>query len=156
MPEDDQYETVTLADEVEARLLCEVAAEHGVRTERPALRAPDPELVLYVVGALQMVKAALEDFQDRKVGGQIVDLRPGEVLARREPGLEWGRVLVIAADGSFELREDRRDRFAQIRSVVLRALGSRAGATVEQARSAVTEALQALPPAGDGPNFPSG
>lgn len=138
---DDRYEPVTLSSGREADLLSRVAAEHGLRVEKPSLRELDPALVLYLVGAAHLVRVAIEDFYDRKAGGQIIDLRPGQELARRDPGLEWGRVLVIAADGSFEVREQRRDRFADTVAIVRNAVSELPGSSIREARSAVSEAL---------------
>ncbi len=147
--DDETYEAVAV-EPSHADLLRRVAADHGVRVEAPALRAPDPATVLYVVGAAHLVKAAIEDFLDRRAGGQIIDLREGEVLAKRSSGVEWGRIVIVAADGTLEVREERRDRFGNAVAALLDALRGLAGGTVGQASRAAIDA-GADPRPADGP-----
>jgi hypothetical protein len=53
-----------------------------------------------------MIKAAVEDFQDRRAGGQLIDLRATQAIARRDPGVEAGRVVIRWPDGTAEVRVD--------------------------------------------------
>src|SRR3954463_15207181 len=102
-PEDNVREFVAVNDQSELSLLREVAADFGLTVEDVRPRDLGVVTAVFLIGAAALVRSAVQAFADRRRGGQIIDLRPGRVLTRRDRNLLFGLVIVVAEDGEAEI-----------------------------------------------------
>lgn len=120
-----------------------VAEQEGVELEFVKQEAEPgiaPLIVIALVGAVGVVGGAWAYFQDRRQGGQIIDLRPEATeVAHRDKGVVYGLMVIIAADGkvTVEVKEPK-GFFGQIISDVLAAVQGIATKSIE----AVAEAAK--------------
>jgi hypothetical protein len=142
MAEDIVRELVSVDDVHELAVLREVAADFGLTVEDVRPRDLGVATAVFVVGAAAVVAAALRSFADRRRGGQVIDLRPGRPLARRDPELMFGLVIVIAEDGRAEIRVwEPKDQFQEVVSDVLTAITSAGGTALAEVSKAAADAV---------------
>lgn len=126
--------TVDAVDDEGERYLRALCSEHGVTVERVGVRTPDAVLLLALAGLVPVVSFVMERWYDRLLGGQIIDLRPdAEQLARRDPGLAYGYVIVHAVDGSVTVHvHELPNQTFEIVKAVVDAVGGMAGKGVQE------------------------
>jgi hypothetical protein len=126
--------TLQLQDADEERLLREIAAPLGVAVEAVKIRAPDPSLIVYLVGTAALVALAVERFHERRKGGQLVDLRPGaSQLVRRDQGILYGYVVILTGDGQVRVEvKEPENQLSRVVTDVLSAVAESQAASVEQ------------------------
>ena len=121
---------------------CSASAGGGSWARRSATYAslPARSTINGVPAALSFV---LERWHDRLRGGQIIDLRPGaEQVARRDPGLVYGLVIVHAVDGTATIRiHEPKSQTLELVQAVIAALGGLVGAGIDTVRAKAAEAL---------------
>ena len=81
---------------------------------------------------------------DQRRGGQVIDLRPGaDPIARRDRGLIYGLILLVAVDGKVEVsvKEPKR-MFGQVIEAFKEVLGDLLGATAKEAEELATPTVQ--------------
>jgi hypothetical protein len=120
-----------------------VADEYGLTLEPVRPRDMGVVTAVFLVGAAAVVSQAVQTFTDRRQGGQIIDLRPGATPVRRDKGLMYGLVLVIATDGKFEIKVwEPKNHLEEVVKDVLQALvavGAGVGEAFQAAAGAVGE-----------------
>ncbi|WP_460707565.1 hypothetical protein [Myceligenerans halotolerans] len=126
--------TVDAVDEEGERYLRALCVEHGVAVERVGVRAPDPVLLLALVGLVPVVSFVVERWHDRLLGGQVIDLRPdAEQVARRDTGLAYGYVIVHAVDGTVTVHvQELPNQTFEIVKAVVDVLGGMTGKGVQE------------------------
>ncbi len=138
MAEADVRERIEISPEdlEEAR---EAAREFGVEleVEERVEEGIAPIVILAFIGAGAGVAGAIAYFQERRLGGQIIDLRPGEALTKRDKSVVYGLVVIIAADGkvTVEVKEPK-TFFGQVVKDVLDAVQGIAEKTMDAAAAA--------------------
>jgi len=99
---------VEVQDAEELAVLRRTARECGADLEDVELRDLGVTTAVFIVGLTAMVFKTVERWVkwrvDRQDGGQVIDLRPGQVLARRDPGLMPGLLLLVTSDGEIEVK----------------------------------------------------
>ncbi len=140
------HQIVGVESEEDLSLLRQIAEEDGLTVEEP----PEPEilpglLVLVIVGAAGAVAGAIDYCREKRKGGQVIDLSKtnDDERFRRVKGLQYGLVVVIAADGrgvTVDVKEPR-GFFAQIVTDVINALAGRAKEPTDKVIEAVKEAV---------------
>jgi hypothetical protein len=141
--EDDTPDTVSMTIERDhldyAR---QVAAEHGVTLETEDGFVDPVTIGLALMGGAMAV-AAVHEIIERHRGGQIIDLQPGaDPIARRDNKLQYGLVILIAADGQVELKTyEGKGMFQQVvdslANMIPSLTGQPAGAVQQSAQSAL-------------------
>ncbi|GAA4495039.1 hypothetical protein GCM10023191_035140 [Actinoallomurus oryzae] len=129
MSADIVREFVTVENPKELSLLRTTAADFGLTVEEVRTREIGVVTAVFLVGTMVLVRDALQSFADRRQGGQVIDLRPGRTLTRRDPNLLYGLVLIVAEDGEIQIRVwEPKDNFQTAVTEILAAITS-AGAT---------------------------
>ena len=148
MNEDQDFDTTQRWEEVspeELEELRKIAAEHGVSVEvdeEAGFVDPATITVLLLGGSLAVATVAY--LLDQRRGGQIIDLRPGaDPIARRDRGLVYGLILLIAMDGKVEVNvREPRGMFGQVIDALKEVLGDLLGASATKAQELASSAVQ--------------
>lgn len=131
-------------DQDELELLKQyVAGEPGLELEVAEEPEPGfaPLLIIGLVGAGTVVAGAVSYLAEVRRGGQVIDLREGHELARRDKGVVYGLVIIVATDGTVKVDvKEPKGYFATVFKDVLEALQGTAAKTVEAALRAATAA----------------
>lgn len=144
MPDDIIRELVPCQDQREVALLREIAAEHGVEVEEVQVRDIMTVMAVFLVGGAAVVNTVIRSFTERRKGGQIIDLRRGRTLARRDPGLMYGLVLVVVDDGEVEVRVwQPKDDLSEVVGDVLKAVTAAGETALGEVSKAVAGAVAA-------------
>jgi hypothetical protein len=143
MREDQVRTVVDAVDDAGARYLRAACADAGIDVEDAGVRTPDAIMMLALVGAPAVVSFVVERWHDRLRGGQIIDLRPGApTVARRDPELLYGLVIVHAVDGTVTIHvHEPRSQTLELVQAVIAALSGRIGASAKDVQGTATEVL---------------
>jgi hypothetical protein len=137
MADEETQQIVQVHDEQDKQLLVDLACEHGARVKDVRVRTLDLATFVEIIGGVTVLRLIIERWQDRRQGGQIIDLRPGAAkIVYRDRGLLFGYVLMVLTDGRVEVQVNDRDRLSEIVDRLVAAF-SKGGA--------VTTADKALP-----------
>lgn len=126
-------------DDRELAVLRDVCGALDITMERASPRGVDPGVVWLLVGPATLVYLAIERWQDRRAGGQVIDARPGaDPVAYRDPGVMFGLVVIYGTDGTVQVqvKEPTSQLTAVVRAVVEAVAGGGAQ-QVEQISSLV-------------------
>jgi hypothetical protein len=144
MAEVEQRQELRIDSQEDLELLREVVAEDPdveleVVREVPGIA---PLFIIAVIGAAAAVAGAIADYTERRKGGQIIDLREGQQLTRRDKSVVYGLIVIVAADGkvTVEVKEPK-GFFGQVLKDVLDALQGIATKSIEAAAAAVKGAV---------------
>ena len=117
-----------------------VAEEEGVELEvvKRDERGFAPVIVIALIGGAALAAGTWAYFEDRRKGGQIIDLRDGAAeIARRDKGVVYGLIVIIAGDGkvTVDVKEPKgffgaviKDVLDALQGVVTKSIGSVADA----------------------------
>lgn len=140
---------VRVESEEDLNLLRQIAEEDGLEVEEPLeteiAGIDDALLILGIVGAASVVAGAINYGREKRKGGQVIDLTKmnDEKRYRRVKGLQYGLVVVIAADGNgvtVDVKEPR-GFFSQVVADVINAL---AGVIKEPANKVIETVKKAV------------
>lgn len=97
---------VQVESDLDERLLRQTADLCGATIRKGGVRAPDPTSWLLIVGGSALiVGTVIERWQDRRQGGQVIDLRPGaDPVLRRDPDVVFGYVVILLPDGRVDVQ----------------------------------------------------
>jgi hypothetical protein len=142
MSSSDERLWVDLNGSDDLAVLREVADEYGLTLELVRPRDMGVVTAVFLVGVAAVVAQAVQTFTDRRQGGQVIDLRSGATPVRRDKGLLYGLIVVIAPDGQFEIRVwEPKNHLAEVVKDVLEAVTSVGTAGVGEALRAASGAV---------------
>lgn len=100
-----------------------------------------PLIIVALFGAAAGLAGALAYFGEVKKGGQVIDLREGHQLAKRDKGVVFGLIVIIAEDGKVNVDvKEPKGFFGQVLKDVLDALQGVATKTIEAAAEVAKKA----------------
>jgi hypothetical protein len=115
-------------DPADLALLQACAAEFqiAVQVEEAAEGTTElaPLVVVALIGSAAFVAGTVAYFQDRRKGGQMIDLRPNAVkIAWRDRGVVYGLIVIVTEDGKVRVEvKEPKTFFGQVIKDVLDAL----------------------------------
>ncbi|MCE7004552.1 hypothetical protein LWC34_17210 [Kibdelosporangium philippinense] len=135
MTEEETQQIVQVHDEQDKQLLVDLAGECGARVKDVHVRTLDLVTFVEIIGGVTVLRLIIERWQDRRQGGQVIDLRAdAKKIVYRDRGLLFGYVLMMLADGRVEVQVNDRDRLSEIVDRLVAAFSkSDAGTTVDKA-----------------------
>ena len=124
-----QRQEIQLESDEELEILrSDVAQNDGVRLEivERDTRGFASIIIVALIGApaaVALLGGTLAYIQDRRKGGQLIDLRPGNPLVRRTADVVYGLIIIIAADGKVTVDvKEPKGFFAEVIKEVLAAV----------------------------------
>jgi len=109
--EEEIREIVEVRDGRDRQLLVDLADEYGARLGDVGVRTLDPTTFAELIGGVTVLRLIIERWQDRRRGGQIIDLRSGaEKIAYRDADLLFGYVVMFLPDGRVDVQVNDKDR----------------------------------------------
>lgn len=102
---DRDRQEIQLQSLEELEILREEVAKHAevdlevIPQETPGFATVIVVALIGVPAAVGLIGGTLAYIKDRRMGGQIIDLREGMQLARRSADVVYGLIVIIAADG---------------------------------------------------------
>lgn len=140
----DERQLVRLEDEQDLEALRATASEYGLVVELTSVRDLGVGMAAFLVGAGAVVAAAIRSHAERRQGGQVIDLRPGAPLVRRDRGLQYGLILIVVGEGQIELRVwQPQDQLTAVVTDVLQALSATNGSSARAIGNVVAKAVGA-------------
>jgi hypothetical protein len=101
-----------------------------------------PLVIIAVIGGAAAVAGAVAYFSEVKKGGQIIDLREGQQLTRRDKSVVYGLIVIITADGKVKVQvKEPKGYFVQVLDLVLDAVQGIATKTIEAAAAAAKKVV---------------
>lgn len=146
MPSDLERQEYRLDSTEDLELLQAIVAEEdGVELELVEKddRGFAPLIIVALIGAAAVAAGAWAYFEDRRRGGQIIDLRDGaEKIARRDKDVVYGLIVIIANDGkvTVEVKEPK-GFFGTVIKDVLEAVQGVVTKSVESVAAAAKSAV---------------
>jgi len=148
MTDNDNSATAQKWEEVtpeELEELRQIAQEHGVSLEVDEEEGfVDPATLTVLLLGASLAVATVAYLFDQRRGGQVIDLRPGaDPIARRDRGLIYGLILLVAVDGKVEVSvEEPKGMFGQVIEALKAVLGDLLGATAKEAKELASPVVQ--------------